>query len=62
MADVSVCPDCLELVGACTCIWKIMRLEPNYSVYCTASSDNKLDNPPFVTMSPTCDEFYKVYN
>lgn len=67
MADdttISVCPDCLELISACTCIWKIMRLEPNYSIYPPRTttallSDDKFDHST-VVCSPLLDDFHKV--
>ncbi|XP_060845013.1 transcription factor kayak isoform X1 [Rhopalosiphum padi] len=46
----SVCRDCLDPVGLCTCSWQIMQLDASYSIY-TTLNDDTTKRPPSTTSS-----------
>lgn len=46
----SVCRDCLDPVGLCTCSWQIMQLDASYSIY-TTLNDETTKRPSSTTYS-----------
>ncbi|CAI6359459.1 unnamed protein product [Macrosiphum euphorbiae] len=54
----SVCRDCLDPVGACTCSWQIMQLDASYSIYTTLNDD--MTKRPSSTTSSFLNDMHKL--